>query len=260
MARDARQPEGLTPPGPPYSPVVVAEDLVFTAGQVAFDASSRLIAGGIEEQTDQVLDNVERCLAAAGGSMDDVVKVTVFLSDLRDFDAFNRVYARRFVRRTPRGQPSAPSSRTGSWSRSRRWRGRPAVVGSVEEGRDRPHHPVVVVELRDHPPPVERRTGVGDPEHDEVAHLQWNVAGDAAVRVLVVQSGDVGEAVDAPHLFEPSTDEERSRLALVERHVPPAEADDREIMLGPRGQPTPHLDRGRNRASGGAASNGDEAA
>lgn len=97
MARDARQPEGLTPPGPPYSPVVVAGDLVFTAGQVAFDASGRLMAGGIEEQTTQVLDNVERCLAAAGCSMDDVVKVTVFLSDLRDFDTFNRVYARRFV-------------------------------------------------------------------------------------------------------------------------------------------------------------------
>ena len=97
MARDARQPEGLTPPGPPYSPVVVAGDLVFTAGQVAFDASGGLIAGGVEDQTDQVLDNVERCLAAAGCSMDDVVKVTVFLSELRDFDAFNRVYARRFV-------------------------------------------------------------------------------------------------------------------------------------------------------------------
>ena len=97
MARDARQPEGLMPPGPPYSPVVVAGHLVFTAGQVAFDASGSLIAGGIEEQTDQVLENIERCLAAAGGSMDDVVKVTVFLSDLRDFDAFNRVYARRFV-------------------------------------------------------------------------------------------------------------------------------------------------------------------
>lgn len=97
MARDARQPEGLTPPGPPYSPVVVAGDLVFTAGQVAFDATGGLIAGGVEEQTDQVLDNVERCLAAAGCSMDDVVKVTVFLSDLQDFDAFNHAYARRFA-------------------------------------------------------------------------------------------------------------------------------------------------------------------
>jgi 2-iminobutanoate/2-iminopropanoate deaminase len=49
------------------------------------------------EQTRRVLDNVERCLAAAGCAMDDVVKVTAFLSDLGDFEAFNRVYAERFT-------------------------------------------------------------------------------------------------------------------------------------------------------------------
>jgi 2-iminobutanoate/2-iminopropanoate deaminase len=85
------------PPGPPYSPVVVAGDLVFTAGQVAFDAWGGLVPGGIEEQTNQVLDNVERCLAAAGCSLEHVVKVTVFLSELGDFEAFNRIYARRFT-------------------------------------------------------------------------------------------------------------------------------------------------------------------
>lgn len=97
MTRDARQPRQVAAPRAPYSPVVVAGDLVFTAGQVAFDGSGALVPGGIEEQTTQVLDNVERCLAAAGCAMDNVVKVTAFLSDLGDFEAFNRVYADRFT-------------------------------------------------------------------------------------------------------------------------------------------------------------------
>jgi 2-iminobutanoate/2-iminopropanoate deaminase len=96
MTRDARRPDGLHPPAPPYSHVVVAGDLVYTAGQVALDAAGEVVPGGIEEQTAQVLDNVERCLAAAGCSMDDVVKVTAFLTDLDAFEGFNRVYARRF--------------------------------------------------------------------------------------------------------------------------------------------------------------------
>lgn len=101
MTRDARLPEGLAHPGPPYSPVIVAGDLVYTAGQVALDTDGAIVPGGIEEQTEQVLNNVERCLAAAGCSMDDVVKVTAFLSDLDEFEGFNRVYARRFERPYP---------------------------------------------------------------------------------------------------------------------------------------------------------------
>ncbi len=96
MTRDARQPEDVARPRAPYSPVVLGGDLVFTAGQVAFDETGALVPGGIEEQTDRVLDNVERCLAAAGCTTDDVLKVTAFLSDLGDFAAFNRVYAERF--------------------------------------------------------------------------------------------------------------------------------------------------------------------
>lgn len=97
MTRDARQPAEVPRPKAPYSPVVVAGPLVFTAGQVAFDPDGALVAGGIEEQTHQVFDNVGRCLASAGCSMDDVVKVTAFLRDLDDFEAFNRVYERRFA-------------------------------------------------------------------------------------------------------------------------------------------------------------------
>ena len=97
MTRDARQPEGVPVPKPPYSPVVVAGDLVFTAGQVAFDASGTLVAGGIVEQTQQAMRNLARCLEAVSCSLDDVVKTTVFLTDLADFEACNEEYARHFT-------------------------------------------------------------------------------------------------------------------------------------------------------------------
>lgn len=94
MTRDARQPDALPVPVPPYSPVVVAGDLVFTAGQVAMDASGAIVAGGIVEQTRQVMQNLATCLEVAGCTMDDIVKTTVFLVDLADFAAFNEEYAR----------------------------------------------------------------------------------------------------------------------------------------------------------------------
>jgi reactive intermediate/imine deaminase len=96
MTREARQPPGVARPVPPYSPVVLSGDLVFVSGQVALDESGTLVAGGIERQTEAVIDNLERCLAAAGCGLDDVQKVTAFLADLTDFPAFNGVYASRF--------------------------------------------------------------------------------------------------------------------------------------------------------------------
>jgi 2-iminobutanoate/2-iminopropanoate deaminase len=96
VTRDARQPKGIATPRFPYSPVVFAGEFVYTAGQVAHDETGTLVEGGIEEQTRRVLDNVGLCLAAVGCSMDDVVKVTAFLADLGDFEAFNGVYAERF--------------------------------------------------------------------------------------------------------------------------------------------------------------------
>lgn len=95
--RDARQPDGIPVPKPPYSPVVVAGDLVFTAGQVAFDASGQIVPGGIVEQTRQAMQNLAACLAAAGCSMDDIVKTTVFLTDLANFEACNEEYARHLI-------------------------------------------------------------------------------------------------------------------------------------------------------------------
>jgi 2-iminobutanoate/2-iminopropanoate deaminase len=96
VARDARHPEGFVRPAVPLSSVVVSGDLVYTSGQVAFDADGALVAGGLEEQTAQVFENVRACLAAAGCTLDDVVKVNAYLTDLGQFDVFNRVYAERF--------------------------------------------------------------------------------------------------------------------------------------------------------------------
>jgi 2-iminobutanoate/2-iminopropanoate deaminase len=96
MTREAIQPDDLPVPAPPYSPVVVAGELVFTAGQVAMNRTGTIVDGGVAEQTEQVLRNVAACLAAAGCGMDDVVMTTVFLTDLADFPAFNEVYAQHF--------------------------------------------------------------------------------------------------------------------------------------------------------------------
>jgi 2-iminobutanoate/2-iminopropanoate deaminase len=96
MARQALQPEGLAKPKPPYSPVVISGDHVFTAGQVAYDAAGNLVEGGIEEQTRQALENVRACLVAAGSTLDEVVKVTAFLSDLANFEGYNDVYREFF--------------------------------------------------------------------------------------------------------------------------------------------------------------------
>ena len=96
MARDARHPDGFVRPTVPLSSVVVSGDLVYTSGQVAFDAEGRLVPGGLEEQTAQVFENLSACLTAAGCTLDDVVKVNAYHTDLEQFDVFNRVYAERF--------------------------------------------------------------------------------------------------------------------------------------------------------------------
>jgi 2-iminobutanoate/2-iminopropanoate deaminase len=79
----------------PYSQAVIANGLLFTAGQVALDpASMQVVDGDIVAQTEQVLQNLDAVLASAGASWIDVVKTTVFLTDMRDFARMNEVYAR----------------------------------------------------------------------------------------------------------------------------------------------------------------------
>jgi 2-iminobutanoate/2-iminopropanoate deaminase len=77
----------------PYSQGVRAGNLVFTAGQIALDpATQQVIAPGITEQTTRVLENLKAILEAAGSSLAQVVKATVFLKDFNDFAAMNAVY------------------------------------------------------------------------------------------------------------------------------------------------------------------------
>ena len=81
----------------PYSQAVVVGDLVFTAGQVALDPTSgKVVEGGVEPQTARVMENIAAVLEAAGSSLSQVVKTTVFLTDMADFPAMNKVYAEAF--------------------------------------------------------------------------------------------------------------------------------------------------------------------
>jgi len=81
----------------PYSQAIVADGIVYTAGQVALDPQSGALVGEtVGEQTEQVLKNLAAVLTASGSSLGQVVKTTVFLADMADFAAMNEVYARHF--------------------------------------------------------------------------------------------------------------------------------------------------------------------
>jgi 2-iminobutanoate/2-iminopropanoate deaminase len=87
--------------GAPYSQAIVSGDLVFVSGQLGVDpASGQLVEGSIAEQTERVMENVKAILEAAGSSLERLVKTTIFLADLGDFQALNEVYA-RFVGEEP---------------------------------------------------------------------------------------------------------------------------------------------------------------
>lgn len=96
MKPQAVQPDGVLKPRAPYSPVVVSGDHVFTAGQVGFDLDGEVVEGGIAAQTRQALENLRACLEAAGSDLDHVAKISAFLDDLGEFDAYNDVYREFF--------------------------------------------------------------------------------------------------------------------------------------------------------------------
>ena len=100
----------------PLSAAYRADDLVFTSGQLAFDERGHLNTGSVDEQTALCLANIERILRDAGLTRDDVVKVTVWLTDAADFSDFNRAYAEFFGdhrpdRSTVRSDLMLPSAR-----------------------------------------------------------------------------------------------------------------------------------------------------
>ncbi len=86
----------------PYSQGIIAGDLVFVSGQIPFDPDTGKLAGkDIETQTRRCMENVKAVLAAAGCTLEDVVKVTIFLTDMKDFGAVNEVYAGYFSNHPP---------------------------------------------------------------------------------------------------------------------------------------------------------------
>lgn len=94
-------PENVPPPAGPYTPVVVADGLIWVCGQVGRTPDGGLVADEIEAQTRQTLTNVRTCLAGAGAGMADVLKVTAFLRDWSDFQGFNAVYGEFFLEPYP---------------------------------------------------------------------------------------------------------------------------------------------------------------
>ena len=81
----------------PYSQAIKANGLVFLSGQIPLDpATQQLVAGDVAVQTERVLQNITGILNAAGSSMAQVVKTTVFLKNMNDFAAMNEVYGRHF--------------------------------------------------------------------------------------------------------------------------------------------------------------------
>jgi 2-iminobutanoate/2-iminopropanoate deaminase len=81
--------------GAPYSQGIVHGDLVFVAGQVGVDPeTNQVVEGGIEAQTEQAMKNIAAVLEAAGSSLANVLKASIFLVDFGDFPAMNEVYAR----------------------------------------------------------------------------------------------------------------------------------------------------------------------
>jgi len=102
MTRKVLSTDGAPKAIGPYSQGIDSGSLVFLSGQVALDpATGQMVAGGIVEQTERALKNIEAVLKASGLTMNHVVRTTVFLVDLGEFAAMNEVYARHFPKDPP---------------------------------------------------------------------------------------------------------------------------------------------------------------
>lgn len=86
----------------PYSQAIKTDGMIFCSGQIPIDpATGNFVSDGVAKQTEQVLMNLSAVLAAAGASLNDVVKTTVFLADMNDFAEMNEVYGRFFNENKP---------------------------------------------------------------------------------------------------------------------------------------------------------------
>ena len=91
------------PPNGIFTPAIISGDLVFTSGQIGIDAKTgQLAEGGFEAQLEQVFKNLTAVLDASGSSIEHVVKATVFLADMNDYNTLNELYKKKF-----KGDPPA---------------------------------------------------------------------------------------------------------------------------------------------------------
>jgi len=82
----------------PYSQAMIKDGLVFTSGQIPLvPATGEIIEGGVKEQAEQVIKNLNAVLTEAGSNLTNVIKTLCFLTDMNDFAAFNEVYAKHFT-------------------------------------------------------------------------------------------------------------------------------------------------------------------
>lgn len=88
-----------------FSPAIISGDLVFTSGQIGIDPKTGNMAEGMEAQLEQVFRNLTTVLDASGSSIDHVVKATVFLADMNDYNKMNELYRAKF-----KGDPPARST------------------------------------------------------------------------------------------------------------------------------------------------------
>ncbi len=94
--------ENAPKPVGPYSQAIISGDFIFISGQIPLDPQSqKIVEGEIEVQTVQVMENLKNVLESIDLTLDDVVKTSVFLSDLNDFKVFNMVYGRYFEKVPP---------------------------------------------------------------------------------------------------------------------------------------------------------------
>ncbi len=85
----------------PYAQGIIVNNMFYSSGQIPLTAAGDLVDGDIEAQTNQVFENLKAVLAAAGSSLEQVVKTTVFMKDMNDFVAMNEVYAAHFGNHKP---------------------------------------------------------------------------------------------------------------------------------------------------------------
>ncbi|MDW7738861.1 MAG: Rid family detoxifying hydrolase [Bacillota bacterium] len=102
LKKECIYPESAPIPAGPYSPALRVDNFVFVSGQTPEKpGTDQLVEGDITIQAEQVFENINNILSAAGCTLNNVVKVTTFLSDIKDFEQYNQVYKKHFSKPYP---------------------------------------------------------------------------------------------------------------------------------------------------------------